>query len=351
MEQQPMEQHETKFGRLPDGTEAHLFTCTAGGLSLKLTDYGARIVSLEVPDRQGKAANVALGFDTLDKYQAHKAYFGCTTGRYANRIARGKFTLAGKQYQLATNNDRNHLHGGTVGIDRRVWKAEPFRSAEALGVRFTLRSPDGDEGYPGNLDMTVTYTLARDRELRIDYAATTDQPTVLNLTNHGYWNLAGSGDVLSHLLLLAADRFVEVDNEAIPTGQLPEVKGTPLDFAQPTAIGDRMAKMKEGVLPPGGYDHCYVVRGAPGTLRLAARVEDPASGRTMEVLTTEPGVQFYTGNYLNGDALNGGYQQHAALCLEAQHFPDSPNQPSFPSTVLKPGEAYRQTTVYRFPRP
>ncbi|HEX3658965.1 MAG TPA: aldose epimerase family protein [Pirellulales bacterium] len=343
-----MEQQETKFGRMPDGAEARLFTCSAGGMRLAVTDYGARIVSLEVPDRQGRPANVALGFDSLDKCRAHTAYFGCTTGRYANRIARGKFTLKGHTYQLATNNDANHLHGGTVGFDRHLWQAEPFRTEQAVGVQFKLRSPDGDEGYPGNLDVSVTYTLTADRELRIDYVASTDKTTVLNLTNHGYWNLAGSGDVLNHVLTIAANRYVEVDQQAIPTGRLPEVAGTPLDFNHPTAIGARMAKMKAGVPPPGGYDHCYVIDGAPGTLRLAARVVDPASGRTMEVLTTEPGVQLYTSNYLNGDAVNGGYQQHAALCLETQHFPDSPNHPSFPSTVLEPGQTYRQTTVHRF---
>lgn len=343
-----MNSEQKSFGRLPNGTEAHLFILTVGGLKLTLTDYGARIVALEVPDRQGRLANVTLGFDTLEKYVAHKACFGCTTGRYANRVARGKFRLKGREYQLATNAGRNHLHGGLIGFDRHVWKAEPLRQEDSVGVRFQYRSPDGDEGYPGNLDTTVTYTLRPNGELRIDYAATTDEPTILNLTNHAYWNLAGSGDILKHELTLFADRYVQVDDEAIPTGRLPELAGTPLDFTHPTAIGARMAKMKEGVPPPGGYDHCYVVRGEPGTLRPAARVVDPASGRVMEVLTTEPGVQLYTSNYLNGDPINGGFQQHAALCLEAQHFPDSPNHPSFPSTVLEAGQTYRQTTLHRF---
>lgn len=342
-----MQQHEQAFGRTPQGAETRLFTLQVGDMTLGLTDYGARIVSLEVPDRQGRQANVTLGFDSVEKYVAHKAYFGCTTGRYANRINQGKFTLNGHHYQLATNNGTSSLHGGNVGFDRHVWQAEPFTTANGLGVRFKRRSPDGEEGYPGNLDVTVTYTLTAG-ELRIEYAATTDKPTVLNLTNHAYWNLAGSGNILAHVLTIPASRFVEVDDQAIPSGRLPEVAGTPLDFNKPTAIGARMAKMKEGVPPPGGYDHCYVIDGTPGTLRLAARVEDPASGRTMEVLTTEPGVQLYTSNYLDGGAINGGFQQHAALCLETQHFPDSPNQPSFPSTVLNPGQTYRQTTVHRF---
>lgn len=341
---------EEPFGTTSEGKPVHLFTLKNDhGLVARLTDYGARLVAFEVPDRHGKLANVTLGFDSLDKYAAHKAYFGCTTGRFANRIHAGRFKLDGHEYRLATNNGANHLHGGNEGFDRKVWKAETLKGPAGPAVRFTLRSPDGEEGFPGDLDVTVTYALTNDNELRIDYAAQTDKPTVLNLTNHAYWNLAGagSGDILNERLMLAADKYVDVDADAIPTGKLLPVAGTPLDFTTPHAIGERIAELKKGP-PPGGYDHCYVLRGDKGQLKLAARVEDPASGRVMEVLTTEPGIQFYTGNYLDGDPINGGYRQHAAFCLEAQHFPDSPNQPSFPSTVLRPGEKYTQTTVHRF---
>ncbi|MBS0207833.1 MAG: galactose-1-epimerase [Planctomycetes bacterium] len=332
------------FGTTPEGKQASLFTLTnARGLVVKLTDYGARLVELQAPDRSGKPANVTLGFDTLDGYIAHKAFFGCTTGRYANRIAKGKFTLDGYDYQLATNAGANHLHGGARGFDRAVWKAESL----ADGVAFSHVSPDGDENFPGALSVRVEYLLGDDNQLRINYMATTDKPTVLNLTNHGYWNLAGGGKVLDHEMTIAADRYVAVDKESIPTGKLAPVAGTPLDFKQAHKIGERIEQMKpaEG---PTGYDHCYVLRSQDGSVQLAARVKDPASGRVMEVFTTEPGVQFYTGNYLDGDKVNGGHEQHTAFCLETQHYPDSPNQPSFPTTVLRPGQTYKQTTIHRF---
>ncbi len=336
------------FGKTPDGAAASLFTLTnASGARVTLTDYGARIVKVEVPDRSGKLADVTLGFDRLDKYVAHTAHFGCTTGRFGNRIARGRFTLDGKEYELATNNGPNHLHGGVKGIDRYVWKAEELREPHRAGVRFTHRSPDGDEGYPGNLDMTVTISWSDENALAIGYLAVTDKPTVLNLTNHAYWNLAGSGDVLGHKLELRSDRYLAVDGSLIPTGEQKPVSGTFMDFTSPQTIGSRIAETKFGTLPIG-YDHCYVLRSTGNEPALAARVEDPQSGRVMEVLTTEPAVQFYTGNFLDGAALNGGHKQHAALCLETQHYPDSPNHPGFPTTVLRPGEKFQSTTIYRF---
>lgn len=334
------------FGSTPEGKQASIFTLkNAKGLEAKLTDYGARLVELQAPDRDGKLANVTLGFDTIEGYIAHKAYFGCTTGRYANRIAKGKFTLDEKSYQLATNAGTNHLHGGARGFDRALWASETLPN----GVAFTYTSADGEENFPGALTVRVEYLLSDDNQLRINYLATTDKPTVLNLTNHGYWNLAGagSGPVLDHEIMIAADRFVAVDRESIPTGKLSPVAGTPLDFKQPHRIGERIEQMKpeEG---PTGYDHCYVLRSQDGSVALAARVKEPKSGRVMEVFTTEPGIQFYTGNYLDGDSINGGHKQHYAFCLETQHYPDSPNQPSFPTTVLRPGQQYKQTTIHRF---
>ncbi|MBS0261702.1 MAG: galactose mutarotase [Planctomycetes bacterium] len=340
------------FGKLADGSETKLFTLTnAQGLVLKLTDYGARIVAVEAPDRAGKKANVTLGFDSAEKYAANGSFFGCTTGRYANRIAKGRFTLEGKEYKLATNNGPNHLHGGTKGIDRYVWKSESITGPGNLaGVQFTHISPDGDEGYPGALSMMVTYLLTENNEVRIDYAATTDKPTVLNLTNHAYWNLAGAGngDVLSHKLTVGSDQYLAVDDGLIPTGKYTPTKGSHMDFTQPQVIGSRIAETKKGTPNPNGYDHCYVLPAKNGELVFAARAEDPQSGRVMEIFTTEPGIQFYTGNFLDGSAPNGGFQQHGAFCLETQHFPDSPNHPEFPTTVLRPGQTYKQSTVHKF---
>lgn len=342
---------EQAFGKTAEGAAARLFTvANSHGVTMRVTDYGARLVAVDVPDRNGKTANVTLGFDSAEKYAAHTAFFGCTTGRFANRIARGRFTLDGVEYKLATNNGPNHLHGGARGFDRYVWKAEPVATANGSGVQFRMHSPDRDEGYPGGLDVTVTYLLNDKNDVRIDYQATTDKPTVLNLTNHAYWNLAGAGngDILGHKLTLEADSYLAVDEGMIPTGRLVPVKGTCMSFTEPHEIGARIAETKQGVPPPGGYDHCYVLRGKPGELSPAARVVEPNSGRVMEVFTTEPAVQLYTANFLDGDSKNGGYRQHAAFCLETQHYPDSPNQPAFPSTVLRPGQTYRQTTVYRF---
>jgi aldose 1-epimerase len=339
------------FGTTAEGVATSLFTCTnENGIIVKLTDYGATVVSVQTPDRDGKLANINLGFDNVAAYEKHGAFFGCVVGRYGNRIARGRFTLDGQEYRLATNNGENHLHGGAKGFNRYVWKAETIERDDAVGVRFTRTSPDGEEGYPGKLDVTVDYTLNNSNELRIDYTAVTDKPTVVNLTNHCYWNLAGagSGTVLDHVLLLAADNYLAVDKGLIPTGELASVKRTALDFTAPHAIGERIAELKTDPEGPRGYDHCFVLRRGGGELTLAARMKHPASGRMLEIRTSEPGVQLYTGNFLDGGAANGGHVQHGAFCLETQHFPDSPNKPEFPSTVLRPGETFRSTTVHRF---
>ena len=338
------------YGKLPSGEAADLYTLkNARGIEAAITNYGAHLVSLKTPDRTGTAADVVLGFDGLEGYLTRNRYFGSTVGRYANRIANGKFSIAGVEYTLARNNGSNHLHGGLKGFDKALWQGT------LEGKRVTLRyvSKDGEEGYPGTLTATVTYTLTGDNELRIDYDATTDKPTVLNLTNHSYFNLAGQGhgDILGHVVTLHADRFTPVDENLIPTGELRSVEGTPFDFRKPIAIGARIDQADEQLKRARGYDHNFVVNGTMGTLRPAARVEEPRSGRVMEVLTTEPGVQFYTGNFLDGSIRGKGnqpYNQRSGFCLETQHFPDSPNKPAFPSVLLKPGERFRSTTVYRF---
>jgi len=344
--------HDVKpFGTTREGQEVSLHTLTnRKGLRVKLISYGATLISVETPDRSGKLANITLSFPTLEGYLGRHPYFGSTVGRYANRIAGGKFTLDGRTIALATNNGPNHLHGGPTGFAHRLWKAEPVTTPEAVGVKFQYTSADGEEGYPGKLEATVVYTLNDAGELRIDYTATTDKPTVVNLTNHAYWNLAGagSGDVLKHELLLACDKYLPIDDTSIPTGVLADVRGTPFDFTQPHPIGERIGALKQEPHKTKGYDHCYVVRGAAGQLRLAARVKEPASGRVMEVHTTEPGVQLYCGNFLDGGPGANGFKQHEGFCLETQHFPDSPNKPEFPSTVLRPGETFRSTTLHRF---
>ena len=334
------------FGQLPDGTSVRLFTLTnTGGLVAKVSDYGTIITEVHVPDRSGKSGDVVLGFDNLQQYLKGHPYFGCTVGRVANRIARGRFTLDGKTYRLAVNNGPNHLHGGLKGFDKVVWKAEPQSGAS---VRFTYTSADGEEGYPGKLEVTVVIELTDKNELSIDYSAGTDKPTPVNLTNHSYFNLAGQGDILSHELVINADKYTPKDENSIPTGVIAPVRGTPMDFTTPHAVGSRFAELEE---KPVGYDHNFVLNGGGKTLALAARVFEPKSGRVMEVLTTEPGVQLYTSNYLDG-SLTGKrgvvYRQHAGLCLETQHFPDSVNHPQFPSVILRPGQTYRQTTVHKF---
>lgn len=338
----------SEFGRLPSGEPVDLYTLTStGGMVAKVTTYGAMLTELHVPDKAGKTADVVLGFDNLARYLAGHPYLGPTIGRVGNRIANGKFTLEGKAYELARNeNGVHHLHGGKKGFDKVLWKGEAVAGKTEASVKFTYRSPDGEEGFPGNLDVTVIYTLTDANELKIEYTATTDAATPVNLTNHSYFNLAGagSGDILGHELMLAASRYTPADETLIPTGAIAEVRGTPLDFTRPTVIGARIAQVV------GGYDHNFVLDSGGGKLALAARLRDPKSGRTMEILTTEPGIQFYSGNFLDGTitGLGGLYRKHAGLCLETQHFPDSVNKPAWPSIILKPGQTYRHVVVHKF---
>lgn len=342
------------FGKMADGTPVDLYTLTnANGLQAAITTYGGAVVSLLIPDRDGKLDDVVLGFETLDEYVKKSPFFGCITGRYANRIAKGKFTLNGVAYALAQNQAGNHLHGGVKGFDKVVWAAEEKSGEAGVGLILTYLSKDGEEGYPGNLSVEVTYTLTNDDELRIDYAATTDKDTIINLTNHSYFNLAdgGAGDILGHEIMIDADRFTPVDSTQIPTGELRSVASTPMDFLQMTAIGARVDQDDEQLHFGLGYDHNWVLNNSDGTLALAAKVQEPTTGRVMEVYTTEPGIQFYSGNFLVGPIAGKGgkvYHKRHGLCLETQHFPDSPNHPDFPSTVLKPGETYQTTTVYKF---
>lgn len=338
------------FGRTTAGETVEIFTLTnRHSLQARVIPWGAGLVSMRVPDRQNVLADVTLGFDDLDGYLGRHPHFGVTTGRFANRIAKGKFTLDGTTYTVATNNGDNHLHGGLKAFDKRLWKAEPIEERNA--VRFTYMSADGEEGYPGTLTVAVTYTLTEADELRIDYEATTDKATIINLTNHAYWNLAGAGagDILGHELTLHSSHFVPVDKDGIPTGGIRAVDGGPMDFTKPKLIAKDFAQMTG---TPGGYDHTYVLaQSKPGELTIAAEVSDPASGRVMVISTTEPGIQFYTGNFLDGTVTGKGgrtYNKNEGFCLETQHYPDSPNQPDFPSTVLRPGETYRSTTAHRF---
>ena len=343
-----MSVEKTPYGKLPDGREVDLYTLTnANGLRARLITYGAITVGLEVPDRQGKLTDVTLGYDSLEGWLKNSSYFGATVGRYANRIAKGKFTLDGQTYTLATNNGENALHGGIKGFDKVLWSAEPVRTPNSVGVKFTYLSKDGEEGYPGNLAVTAIYSLTNDNEFKVEFSATTDKPTIVNLAHHTYWNLAGpaAGDVLGHVLMLTADRYTPVDAGLIPTGELKPVQVTPFDFTTPTAIGARIAQVE------GGYDHNFVLRNQEGKVALVARVVEPTSGRVLEILSDQPGVQFYSGNFLDGTVSGKGgilYKKHYGFCLETQHYPDSPNHPDYPSTLLKPGEEYRQVTVYKF---
>jgi aldose 1-epimerase len=340
------------FGTMPDGREVYLFTLRNGtGMAVQVTNYGGYLVSWTAPDRRGQFENITLGLPTFADYLKGTPALGPVIGRYANRIAGGRFTLDGKPYQLTTNGTGNHIHGGKAGFDKKLWTATPLNGKEpALKLIYT--SPDGEEGYPGTLVVEVTYTLQRDNALRIDYRATTDQPTLVNLTNHAYFNLSGmKRDILGHVLTIPADRFLPTDKAQLPTGQRQPVAGTPFDFTQPTSIGARINDTTHAQIRYGfGYDHCWVVADAPGQLRPAATVYEPESGRLLEVSTTEPGVQLYTGNHLNG-TLRGRegvlYTRRWGLCLETQHFPDSPNHPDFPTTILRPGQTFRSTTVYK----
>lgn len=338
------------FGSLPNGARAHLYTLRNGsGFEARITNYGAAIVSILAPDRHGKLADVVLGFDDFEGYARNRKFFGATVGRYANRIAGGRFVLGNNNYTLATNNGPNHLHGGWLGFDRAVWTASEARRKGTVVLRY--RSTDGEEGYPGNLDAEVSFALTNDNALRIDYRATTDRPTPVNLTNHSFFNLGSERNILDHEVKLFAERFTPVDDKLIPTGELRAVAGTPFDFREPVRIGARIDADDEQLARAGGYDHNFVLAKRSGQLAVAAEVYDRRSGRALQMLTTEPGVQFYSGNFLDGSITGKGgavYTRRYGFCLEAQHFPDSPNQPHFPTTILQPGETYRQTTVYRF---
>ena len=339
-----------EWGKTADGTVVHLFTLTnRHGVVAKVTSFGAILTEVHAPDRAGKSVNVALGFDNLDPYLKGHPCFGATIGRFANRIAKARFVIDGVEYRVTANSGANHIHGGRRGFDKVVWQANvlPPKNGEAA-VEFSYLSKDGEEGYPGNLQVKVTYTLTDANELRIDYRAQTDKATPVNLTNHSYFNLVGSGDVLEHELRLYADRYTPADDELIPTGVIASVQGTPLDFTKPEKIGARIEQLKP---KPGGYDHNYVINGEAGTLRLAARARDPKSGRVMEVSTTEPGVQLYTANWLDGriHGVNGVvYPRHGGFCLETQHYPDSVNKPGFPSPIVRPDQTFRSTTVFKF---
>ncbi|MCI4445514.1 MAG: galactose mutarotase [Candidatus Aminicenantes bacterium] len=316
------------------------------GLKAVLMNYGATLISLFVPDRKGQLADITLGFDTFEEYLGKNPYFGATVGRYANRIGGAKFVLEGKEYRLAKNEGENHLHGGIKGFDKVIWDVQLKENSHSAGVNFHYLSPDGEEGYPGNLDCQVNYLLTDDNELHISYLAATDKPTHVNISHHSYFNLAGEGKshILKHELQIFASKFTVVDRQLIPTGEIKEVGGTPLDFRLPRLIGERIAKVE------GGYDHNYVLEGL-GALSLAARVFEPVSGRLMELYTTEPGLQFYSGNFLDGTIKGKGgqvYDKYAGFCLEPQHFPDSPNKPQFPSTILKPGENYKSFNIFKF---
>jgi len=339
------------FGKTSDGQPVELYVLNNGRLTVKVMTWGAIITEIDAPDRDGKMADVVLGFDDLKGYLARHPYFGAVAGRVANRIAKGKFTLDGKEYTLAVNTPPNALHGGIKAFDQKVWKAEELQSNDGPSVRLTCTSPDGEEGYPGTLTTSVTYTVTKNSELRVEYRATTDKTTILNLTQHSYFNLAGpgSGTILDHEVTLAADEYTPVDATQIPTGAIESVKGTPLDLTSSTRIGEHINEIKA---KPVGYDHNFVVRGEAGkSPRFAAKVREPKSGRVLEVFTTEPGVQFYTGNSLNGTVQGKGgvvYKQYQGFCLETQHYPDSIHHPNFPSTVLEPGKTYTQTTIFKF---
>lgn len=343
-----------EFGKTAQGEAVDLYVLrNKNGVEAAITNYGGVVVWLKTSDKQGRMANIALGFDKFEGYLKPPPYFGALIGRYGNRIAKGKFTLDGKEYTLAKNDGQNTLHGGTQGFDKRIWTAEPKSAPESQSLVLKYTSKDGEEGYPGALDVTVTYTLTDTDDLSIEYRAKTDKATVLNLTNHTYFNLAGEGegDILGHTVAINASRFTPVDAGLIPTGELRKVEGTPFDFRKPTAIGTRINDADEQLKLGKGYDHNYVLDRKTSGLERAASVSEASTGRLLEVWTTEPAVQFYTGNFLDGTligATNRSYVQRSGFCLETQHYPDSPNQPAFPTTVLKPGEEYKSTTVWKF---
>jgi aldose 1-epimerase len=339
------------FGKLNNGKEVYMYTLkNKNGMTADITNYGATVVSLFAPDKNGKFADVILGYDSLQSYEDGTSYFGAIVGRYGNRIGKGKFTLEGKGYQLTINNGENHLHGGTIGFNKKLWSTDLYNGHS---LKMTLVSPDGDQGYPGTLTLNVTYSLTDNNELKIDYSATTDKPTILNPTNHCYFNLTGNPEntILNHVLMINADDYTPIDSEFITTGEIAKVAGTPMDFRSPTPIGERIndnfVQLKNGK----GYDHNWVLNDYNGKVSKAATVYDPSSGRELQVLTDQPGIQFYSGNFLDGTEIGKGgihYQHRTAICLETQHFPDSPNKKNFPSVELKPDEKFSSTTIYRF---
>ncbi|WP_374202006.1 aldose epimerase family protein [Streptomyces sp. AC550_RSS872] len=342
------------FGKLADGTKVHSWSLANGGTRMKVLSYGGIVQSLEVPDRRGRLAGISLGFDTIEDYVAGSPYFGALIGRYGNRIGEGRFTLDGEAYQVDVNDGVNSLHGGAKGLDRHVWDVEPFTKGSDVGLHLHHTSVDGEMGYPGTLKVKVTYTLTQHGDWRIDYEATTDKATVVNLTSHVYWNLAGegSGTIENHELKIAASRYTPVDSGLIPTGEPAPVAGTPFDFRRAKAIGEDLREGHQQLLYCKGFDHNWVLdKGISPRPEWIATLKDPSSGRTLRMATTEPGMQFYSGNFLDGTLVGPSgrtYRQGDALCLETQHFPDSPNKPSFPSTVLRPGQTYRSTTVHSF---
>jgi len=340
------------FGVTASQERVDLYTLTnANGIEVRVMTYGGIVVSLRAPDRNGKLGDVVLGYENLDGYLKNNPYFGSIVGRYGNRIGNGRFSLDGKEYSLPRNNGDNTLHGGLKGFDKVVWKARELRSNDGVGLSLSYLSKDGEEGFPGNLAVTVVYILTNRNELRIEYSATTDKPTVVNLTHHSYFNLAGEGSILNHELMIYADKFTPVDSGLIPTGELRSVKGTPMDFTAPAVIGSRIDQKDEQLTLGKGYDHNWVLNNRSGKLALAASAYEPNSGRLLEVYTTEPGLQFYSGNFLDGSITGKHgqvYKRRYGFCLETQHFPDSPNKPGFPSTALKPGQRYKSATIYRF---
>jgi aldose 1-epimerase len=341
------------FGKT-DGKDVNLYTLTnANGMQVKITSYGGTVTSIMVPDRQGKMADVVLGFDNLDDYISKSPYFGCIIGRYGNRIAKGKFTLKGKEYTLAQNNGPNNLHGGVKSFDKVVWDTEPVKGDDSVGLKLTYLSKDGEEGFPGNLNVTVVYTLTNDNELKIKNKATTDKTTIVNLTHHSYFNLKGQGkgDITDHVLTINADKYTPTDNTAIPTGELADVKDTPMDFTSPTAIGERIDVDNEQLKFAGGYDHNWCINRKGDGLELVSTVTENSTGRVLEVYSTAPGVQFYSGNFLDGTITgkNGRvYKKRYGLCLEPQNYPDTPNKPNFPQCTLEPGRTYKHDIVYKF---
>jgi aldose 1-epimerase len=346
IENQKMKMEKSKFGKI-QGEDVYLFKLSnSNGVKIEVTNYGGIVTSIVVPDRKGNFDDIVLGYDSLEGYLIESPYFGAIVGRYANRIDHGRFTLDGKDYQLSTNEGIHHLHGGETGFDKKIWQAEAILDDTSASVKLTYRSPDGEEGYPGNMDIKVVYTLTEDNKFQIEYTAQTDKPTPINLSHHSYFNLAGTSgkNILDHILIIDADRYTVVGDDLIPTGELRNVTNTNMDFRKPMKIGARIG------LVDGGYDHNYVLNNA-GKFGKVAELYEPVTGRVMEVFTTEPGMQFYSGNFLEGSIVGEKglvYQKHHGLCLETQHFPDSPNQPQFPNAILRPGETYKQLTIYKF---